>query len=122
MADLVKEVQILGGTGPGKPWFDTIAFAPVTQSRFGTAGFNCLRGPGHANLDIASSASSRGRGTKNQFRLETFNPTNTPHFAIPAAIASNAASFGIIYRTQQPPSNGREVSRVCCGSASSECS
>ena len=41
VADQVKDtVEILGGIGPGNPWFDTPAFRPVTERRFGTAGFN----------------------------------------------------------------------------------
>ncbi len=36
-ADQVKdEVEILGGIGPGQPWFDTTAFRAVTERRFGT--------------------------------------------------------------------------------------
>ena len=42
-ADQVKPtVQKLGGVGRGQSFFDPLAFAPVTQPRFGTAGFNSL--------------------------------------------------------------------------------
>jgi len=34
-------------------WFDPTAYASVTQPRFGTAGFNSLRGPGVRNLDLS---------------------------------------------------------------------
>ena len=45
-ADQVKEeVEILGGIGVDNPYFDPTAFRPVTEARFGTAGFNTLRGP-----------------------------------------------------------------------------
>ncbi len=53
-ADQVKEdVEILGGIGVDNPYFDPTAFKPVTEARFGTAGFNTLRGPGYANLDLS---------------------------------------------------------------------
>jgi hypothetical protein len=107
MADQVKDtVEILGGIGPGKPWFDTTAFRPVTERRFGTAGFNSMRGPGYANFDMSVFRQfALGTTRTLQFRLEIFNLTNTPHFANPSANASNAASFGIISNTAN---TGRE--------------
>ena len=107
MADQVKDtVEILGGIGPGKPWFDTTAFRPVTERRFGTAGFNSMRGPGYANFDMSVFRQfALGAARTLQFRLEIFNLTNTPHFANPSANASNAASFGIISNTAN---SGRE--------------
>ncbi len=107
MADQIKDtVEILGGIGAGKPWFDTTAFRPVTERRFGTAGFNSLRGPGYANFDMSVFRQfALGAARTIQFRLEIFNLTNTPHFANPSANASNAASFGIISNTAN---SGRE--------------
>ena len=68
-ADQVKsDVQILGGTGRGQSYFDPLAFAPVTEARFGTAGFNTVRGPGHANLDLALVRNFR-IGRRYQFQL-----------------------------------------------------
>ena len=98
MADQVKDtVEILGGVGPGNPWFDTTAFRPVTERRFGTAGFNSMRGPGFTNFDMSVFRQfALGAARTLQFRLEIFNLTNTPHFANPSANASNAANFGII--------------------------
>ncbi|MDQ3348884.1 MAG: TonB-dependent receptor, partial [Acidobacteriota bacterium] len=41
VADQVKDkVEILGGVGRGNSYFDPLAFAPVTEARFGNAGFN----------------------------------------------------------------------------------
>ena len=52
-ADQVKEeVEILGGAGRGQSYFDPLAYRAVTDARFGTAGFNSLRGPGIFNLDM----------------------------------------------------------------------
>jgi hypothetical protein len=90
-ADQVKEkVEILGGAGRGQSYFDPFAFRPVTDARFGTAGFNALRGPGIFNLDAGLfrefGITERWRI---QFRAEAFNATNTPHFANPGTNVSN---------------------------------
>jgi hypothetical protein len=85
-----SKVQYYGRTGPGQSWFDPLAFAPVTSVAFGTAGFNTLRGPGTVNLDASIfrdfCVTDRIRL---QFRFNTFNTTNTPHFSNPSANVSN---------------------------------
>jgi hypothetical protein len=90
-ADQVKsEVTILGGTGAGNSYFDPFAFAPVTAARFGTAGFNSVRGPGQANLDIGLVRNFKMGGRRQvQFRAEALNATNTPHFGNPGGNVSN---------------------------------
>lgn len=90
-ADQVKpEVKKLGGAGRGQSFFDPFAFAPVTAPRFGTAGFNALRGPGLVNWDLGVfrefAVTERWRL---QFRAEAFNFTNTPHFSNPGTNVSN---------------------------------
>jgi len=91
-ADLVKsEVEKLDGIGRETPWFDPTAFAQVTQPRFGTAGWNLLRGPGFANWDFGLFR--RFQITERfdlQFRMESFNFTNTPHFNNPTGDITNA--------------------------------
>jgi hypothetical protein len=90
-ADQVKpKVDILGGIGRGHPYFDPLAFAPVTEARFGTAGFNLLRGPSYRNWDLGLFREFRLRDKLNlQFRAEAFNVTNTPHFENPGDGNSN---------------------------------
>lgn len=90
-ADQVKaEVQKLGGIGTGNPYYDPTAFAPVTTTRFGTAGFNTLYSPGTTNLDLGLFREFRiTEGIKLQFRAEAFNATNTPHFNAPGSNASS---------------------------------
>ena len=90
-ADQVKpSVKILGGVGRGQPYFDPLAFAPVDEPRFGTVGFNTLRGPGVANWDFGLFRSFDVSERWNiQFRMEAFNFTNTPHFGNPGANVSN---------------------------------
>jgi hypothetical protein len=90
-ADQVKpKVEKLGGIGRGEPYYDPTAFAPVTAARFGTAGFNILRGPGTVNLDLGLFREFRlSERFRLQFRAEAFNATNTPHFNNPGASASS---------------------------------
>ncbi|MPY90281.1 MAG: TonB-dependent receptor plug domain-containing protein [Luteitalea sp.] len=90
-ADQVKPtVQKLGGIGPGQAYFDPLAFAPVNEARFGTAGFNTLRGPGVANWDFGVFRNfSIKEGWNLQFRMDSFNVTNTPHFNNPGANVNN---------------------------------
>jgi hypothetical protein len=51
--DQVKPVvEKLGKVGDDGAWFDTSAFARVTEVRFGTVGWNTMRGPGVINTDL----------------------------------------------------------------------
>jgi hypothetical protein len=90
-ADQVKSnVAILGGHGPGSPYFDPLAFAQVTDVRFGTAGFDTLRGPGLLNMDLGLFRQvSVNERWKVQVRAEAFNFSNTPNFGNPGANVSN---------------------------------
>jgi hypothetical protein len=90
-ADQIKsEVEILGGAGHGQAYFDPLAFAPVTQVRFGTSGINILRGPGVVNLDLGLFREfAPTERFRIQFRAESFNVTNTPHFNNPGTNVSN---------------------------------
>lgn len=100
-ADQVKSsVQKLGGIGLANPFYDPTAFAPVTGARFGTVGFNTLRSPGTANLDLGLFREfGITEGIKLQFRAEAFNATNTPHFGAPQSNVS-AANFMTINSTR----------------------
>jgi hypothetical protein len=87
---IVNDVQILGGIGANNPYFDPLAFKPVTEARFGTAPFNVLRGPGVASWDLGVFRQFDMRRNMNlQVRMEAFNVTNRPRFANPAANVSN---------------------------------
>jgi hypothetical protein len=89
-ADLVGTVRKLGGAGPGQAFYDWTAFAPVIEPRFGTLGYNTLRGPGHVNLDLGLFRRFQiTEGLRLEFRAEAFNATNTPHFANPSNNISN---------------------------------
>jgi Carboxypeptidase regulatory-like domain/TonB dependent receptor len=112
-ADQIRPDVAILGFAPGQAYFDVTAFAPVTTARFGTAKVNSLRGPGVANLDMSLFRTiGLGRGMKLQFRIEAFNITNTPHFALPANLnvsnlqlnpdgsVKSLNGFGVINATQ----------------------
>jgi hypothetical protein len=84
-ADQVKsDVQILGGIGRGNPYFDPLAFAPVTEARFGTASWRALRGPGVANWDLGVFREiALPRDMSVQVRFEVFNVLDKQHFGNP---------------------------------------
>jgi hypothetical protein len=92
-ADQVKpSVGKLGATGRGMSFFDPFAFAPVpnNEPRFGTAGYNALRGPGMVNWDFGVTRSFQLTETlKMDFRMEAFNFSNTPHFSNPGTNRSS---------------------------------
>jgi len=96
-ADQVKpSAAILGGIGRSSPWFDPAAFAQINEGRFGTAGFNSMRGPGLGNWDIGIYRRLRLSERHDlRFRLESFNFTNTPKFDNPRATAGSSG-FGEI--------------------------
>lgn len=84
-ADQVKNtVTRIGAVGPGTTWYDTSAFAPVTQQRFGTTGRNILRNPGVWNTDLSifRNFPIKERASLS-FRAEFYNFPNTSHFGDP---------------------------------------
>jgi hypothetical protein len=90
-ADQVKvDVNKIGSLDE---FYDRSAFTGVTDARFGTSGRNILRGPGAVNIDLSlfRNFPITERFTF-QFRAESFNLTNTPHFENPGTNV-NAASF-----------------------------
>jgi hypothetical protein len=88
---VLATVAILGGHGVGQPYFDPLAFAPVTAVRFGTTGRNILRGPGSFNLDASLFRNFQmSERFRLQFRAEMFGATNTPQFNNPGATVSSA--------------------------------
>ena len=93
-------VDTLGKVGDDGTWFDTTAFARPTGVRFGNVGRNTMRGPGVVNMDLSLFRTFKLREWMNlQFRAESFNLSNTPHFANPNGNA-NSSNFGKITATQ----------------------
>ncbi len=109
--DPVKpKVAILGGIGPGRPWFDTTAFAPVNiparqPRRIGNAGRNNIRGSGFFNTDASLLCNFGVKERVNvQFRAEAINAFNQPNSALGSqgdgnTNVSDPAGFGIISYT-----------------------
>jgi hypothetical protein len=99
--DQVKgTVDKLGLVGDDGTWFDTTAFARPTGARFGNVGRNTMRGPGVVNADLSLFRTFKLTERFHlQFRAESFNLSNTPHFANPNSNA-NSSSFGRITATQ----------------------
>jgi len=95
IADVVKpDVAILGGIGRDNAYFDPLAFRPVTEARFGTAGFNSLRGPGVASWDLGVFRQFQLQRQMNlQVRLEAFNVTNRPRFQNPGNNNTNVSNL-----------------------------
>lgn len=83
-------------------WFDVSAFQVQPQYTYGNSGRNILTGPGLRNLDFSLAKSfTITERTKLQFRFESFNFTNTPHFGQPAATI-NAPDVGTIKGADEP--------------------
>jgi len=88
---VLPEVGKIGAIGRNSSYFDPNAFAQVTGTRFGTTGLNILRGPGLVNLDAGLFRTFQvTERWQIQFRAESFNFTNTPHFNNPGANVSSA--------------------------------
>jgi outer membrane receptor protein involved in Fe transport len=109
--DQVKgEVAILGGVGPGRPWFDPSAFAAVNipanqPQRFGNAGRNNVIGPRFFNTDLGLFRTvTVTERVHLQFRAEALNVFNHPNFALGLqwdgnTNVSDPSQFGIISYT-----------------------
>ena len=88
---VLSSVAILGGHGVGQPYFNPLAFAPVTDVRFGNSGRDILRGPGVFNLDASLFRDFKvSERFSLQFRAEAFGVTNTPQFGTPGSTVSAA--------------------------------
>jgi len=100
------DVATLGGVGNGSLWFDTSAFAAPPALTFGNVGRNTVVGPGLVNLDgsLFRRFPIRER-TSLDFRFETFNTTNHPHFANPGG-TFGTSSFGVVTQTVAFDSRG----------------
>jgi len=64
-------------------WFDKTAFTAPAVGAFGTLGHNALRGPGRDNWNLSLFKSfllSEARGSRLEFRAESFNTWNHTQF------------------------------------------
>jgi hypothetical protein len=74
---------------------------------FGNMGVGLVNGPGMKNLDLALikriPAHWLGVESSWEFRAESFNVFNTPHFADPDINVADGAAFGVISATIANP-------------------
>jgi hypothetical protein len=83
----------LGEIGPGKKWLDVSAFVAPAPGTYGTAPRNILGGPRFINLDFSTFRKFRvTERVGGEFRFESFNVTNTPHFERPGG--NNGTTLG----------------------------
>ena len=72
----------------------------------GNAGRNIIRGPGYVNFDLGlTKIIPIKNDVRLQLRVEAFNLTNTPHFAMPVLRMSDKA-FGKITHTRNSTNFG----------------
>jgi hypothetical protein len=98
-ADIVGTPNKTGDVGSDTPYYDTSAWAPVTEVRPGTSSRNSVRGPGWWNIDMGLVRNFPiGPKFTLQARVEAFNLTNTPHFTNPNS-SVNSGGFMTITGT-----------------------
>ncbi len=106
-ADQVGEVRKIGAVGPGTSFYNTDAFAPVTEQRFGTSGRNILNRPGVTNLDLSIMKNmALSEKVSAQLRAEFFNFTNTPQFGRPR---NNIAGGNFLAVVSTVPFTDRQI-------------
>jgi len=91
-------------------WFNPTAFAAPAPGQWGSLGFNGLRGPGRNNWNLAlfkEFVISEDRGSRIEFRAESFNTWNHTQFGGPGqngGISTNLGStnFGAVTSAWDP--------------------
>src|SRR5262249_53110692 len=85
---------ILGATGPGQLYFDTGVFSAPPPNTLGNVGRNVLHGPRLFEIDASVFRRFHIAERWNlEFRAESFNLSNTPHFDRPGTGFGNP-NFG----------------------------
>jgi hypothetical protein len=79
-------------------WFDTSCFAGQALNTIGNSGRNNLYGPPQRRIDMSLFKDVAVGAARLQLRLECFNITNTPSFAVPDG-ALGSSTFGRITST-----------------------
>jgi hypothetical protein len=85
-------------------WFGTSAFSAPTPGSFGNMPRNSVYGPGRQNWNIAlfkSFVFSESRGSRLEFRVETFNTFNHTQFNAVSTTFS-ASNFGAVTTAHDP--------------------
>jgi hypothetical protein len=91
-------------------WLDINAFQRAPRGTWGNCPIGVARAPGYVNIDAALAKQFRVAGERYfEFRIETFNLTNTPSFSPPARDINSPNNFGQITGTV---STARQVELV----------
>ncbi|MBA3762072.1 MAG: TonB-dependent receptor [Chthoniobacterales bacterium] len=99
--DVIGTPAILGGAGPGQPYFDTSAFQDPAPGTIGNAGRNIVRGPGFVSYNASLSRTftlpfeAIKERVRLQLRADAFNVTNSPQYRNPEGSVTDA-QFGEI--------------------------
>jgi len=114
LANLTGVYKVLGGLGTNNPWLDVSAFSqpggcPTTgcnasNVQLGNTGRNQFRGPGFIqnNVSIAKSFPLWHEKAALETKLDAFQLSNTPQFAVPNSGSGNiftSGNFGRITNT-----------------------
>lgn len=107
--NLNGEFKALKNVGPGTYWFDTSVFTSPAAGTFGNLGRNILSGPGFAHLDASIFRTFKVTERWNvQFRAESINFSNTPHFNNPNGDITSP-NFGRVTGVNGAPNGPREI-------------
>ena len=85
-------------------WFGSSAFAPTLAGEFGNFPRNSVYGPGRQNWNIAvfkSFVFSESRGSRLEFRAETFNTFNHTQFK-DVSTTFSSSNFGSVTSAHDP--------------------
>ena len=81
-------------------WLDINAFQKVPLGQWGNCPIGVARAPGYKNIDaVLAKRFNTGGDRYFEFRVETFNLTNTPSFGPPARDINSPNTFGQITST-----------------------
>jgi carboxypeptidase family protein len=93
-ADLVGDLKKVSN-GVDEPYYDTSAFANVTEQRYGNTGRNQFYGPGYWNYNMSLFRTFTVQGRKRiQFKVEGFSIANNPQWSNP----NNSVTSGSFMR------------------------
>ena len=107
-ADLVGELRRLGD-GVDEPYYDTSAFANVTERRYGNTGRNQFYGPGYWNYNMSLFRTFSVGGRKRlQVKFEGFALGNNPRFLNPN-VSVTSGSFMRISATHASSARNARV-------------
>jgi hypothetical protein len=85
-------------------WFNTSGFSNAAPGTFGTLPYNAFRGPGRNNWNLAlvkSFVLSEERGSRFEFRAESFNTWNHTQFNNVSTAFGNK-NFGAVTSAHDP--------------------